>query len=66
MLDVATKRNPWPARLKKLRELYGGLSQSEAAARLNIPVKTLQNWEQGVSVPPAAAQALIERTFPEK
>lgn len=28
-----------------------GLSQSEAAHRLNVPLKTFQKWDQGVTAP---------------
>ena len=29
-----------------------GLSQSKFAAKFGIPVRTLQQWEQGISAPP--------------
>ena len=38
-------------RIKELRK-ETGLSQSKFAARFEIPVRTLQQWEQGQSAPP--------------
>lgn len=37
--------------LKELRK-KAGLSQSKFSARFGIPVRTLQQWEQGISAPP--------------
>ena len=39
------------ARIKELRKKTG-LSQSKFSAKFGIPVRTLQQWEQGVSAPP--------------
>lgn len=38
-------------RIKELRKKTG-LSQSKFAAKFGIPVRTLQQWEQGISAPP--------------
>jgi len=38
-------------KIKKLRKKTG-LSQSKFAAKFGIPVRTLQQWEQGISAPP--------------
>lgn len=38
-------------RIKELRKSTG-LSQSKFAAKFDIPVRTLQQWEQGKSEPP--------------
>ena len=38
-------------RIKDLRKKTG-LSQSKFSAKLGIPVRTLQQWEQGISAPP--------------
>ena len=38
-------------RIKELRK-ETGLSQSKFAAKFGIPVRTLQQWEQGISAPP--------------
>ena len=38
-------------RIKQLRK-NTGLSQSKFSAKFGIPVRTLQQWEQGVSAPP--------------
>ena len=37
--------------IKELRQLTK-LSQSKFASKYNIPIKTLQNWEQGVYIVP--------------
>ncbi len=56
--------NPWPERLKKLRDKYG-LSQPEAAARLEVPVASWRNWEYGRTVPNAATVKAIKLVFPD-
>ena len=38
-------------RIKELRK-KAGLSQSKFSAKFGIPVRTLQQWEQGISAPP--------------
>ena len=38
-------------KIKELRK-GTGLSQSKFAAKFGIPVRTLQQWEQGISAPP--------------
>ena len=38
-------------RIKELRKKTG-LSQSKFATKFEIPVRTLQQWEQGISAPP--------------
>ena len=38
-------------RIKELRQKTG-LSQSKYSAKFGIPVRTLQQWEQGISAPP--------------
>ena len=40
-----------PDRIKELRKKTG-LSQSKFSAKFGIPVRTLQQWEQGISAPP--------------
>lgn len=39
---------------ERIRELRRetGLSQSKFSAKFGIPVRTLQQWEQGISAPP--------------
>ena len=39
------------AKIKELRKKTG-LSQSKFSAKFWIPVRTLQQWEQGISAPP--------------
>ncbi|MBR1571720.1 MAG: helix-turn-helix domain-containing protein [Lachnospiraceae bacterium] len=38
-------------KIKELRKSTG-LSQSKFSAKFGIPVRTLQQWEQGISAPP--------------
>ena len=38
-------------RIKELRKKTG-LSQSKFSVKFGIPVRTLQQWEQGISAPP--------------
>lgn len=46
--------------VKELRAKTG-LSQSQFAAHFGLPVRTLQNWEQGHQVPPDYVVAMMER-----
>lgn len=46
--------------VKELRA-QTGLSQSQFAARFQIPVRTLQDWEQGHREPPSYVVAMIKR-----
>lgn len=36
-----------------------GLSQSQFSERINIPLETIRNWEQGKRYPTGAAKALL-------
>ena len=40
-----------------------GLTQKEFAKRFNIPVRTLQKWEQGSARPPIYVPQLIQRVI---
>lgn len=46
--------------IKELR-VQLGLSQREFAERFNIPLKTIRNWEQGVTKPVPYIPELIQR-----
>lgn len=46
--------------IKELRE-QTGLSQSKFAEHFEIPLATLQNWEQGYRKPPAYIITMIEK-----
>lgn len=46
--------------VKELRTKTG-LSQGKFAARFGVPVRTLQNWEQGHQVPPDYVVVMMER-----
>ena len=47
----------------EIREMRSLLSytQSEFAARYNIPLRTIQNWEAGVRIPPEYVLTFLER-----
>lgn len=45
--------------IKKLR-IEKNMTQKELAEKLHIPVKTLQNWEQGRCKPSRLAEAALE------
>lgn len=47
-----------PARLKRWRKQQG-LTQEEAARKLNICLNTWSNWERGRTSPSKMAQALL-------
>lgn len=46
-------------RLRQYRTSLG-LSQSALAARMRVPIKTLQNWEQGRTPVPGLVDAWID------
>jgi len=37
-----------------------GLSQAELSQRIDVPVETIRNWEQGKRCPTGAAKALLK------
>lgn len=37
-----------------------GLTQAEFASRINVPIETLRNWEQGKRAPRGPARALLK------
>jgi putative transcriptional regulator len=37
-----------------------GLTQAEFAARINVPLETVRNWEQGKRAPRGPARALLK------
>lgn len=37
-----------------------GLTQAEFAARINVPIETVRNWEQGKRAPRGPARALLK------
>ena len=42
----------WASKILKQLRKKTGLSQSKFSAKFGIPVRTLQQWEQGISAPP--------------
>lgn len=49
-----------PKSIRGICEEYG-LSQTELAKRFGIPLRTVQNWHNGVRNPPPYVVAMIER-----
>lgn len=50
--------NPWPAKLKALRDRLG-LSNEQVAARLRISLRLWRSWCYGERKPSPAGQALL-------
>lgn len=48
--------------IKELRNRLG-LTQNEFAERFGIPVRTVQQWEQGRQEPPSYVVELIKKTI---
>ncbi len=53
---------PFPELLHRLRE-KAGLSQSELAAKAGVPVRSVQNWEQGHRRPRAEVLLSIAKAL---
>jgi transcriptional regulator with XRE-family HTH domain len=53
---------PFGVRLRELRE-KNGLSQSELAERVGIPIDSIQNWEQGRTRPRIEALGKLARAL---
>lgn len=51
---------PFPTVLRRWRRKRG-LSQSQAARLLGVPVKSLQNWEHGRNEPRSLARAHLDQ-----
>jgi DNA-binding transcriptional regulator YiaG len=52
--------NPWPARLRALRQKLGLASQQQAATRFRVSLRTWAAWESGETTPPRVTQLLFE------
>lgn len=69
MLGMAKRKktafNPWPARLKKIRE-DKDMTQAEAAEIVGTVLRTWQNWEYGRSRPSPMIAKLIDLLFGSK
>ena len=50
--------------IKELRKLTG-LSQTAFGEKYDIPMRTIQNWEKGVRIPPTYVLKLLERVVKE-
>ena len=47
-------------RSQEIRE-KAGLSRAEFSRRYGIPIRTLENWDTGVNIPPEYVLNLLER-----
>lgn len=56
--------NPWPAKLKAMRRSRG-LTQAQAAKKMDVPLRTWINWENSHRNPAGTAQRLLKITFTE-
>lgn len=56
--------NPWPAKLRDLRERLG-LTQAEAAEKAGVALRTWISWENAHRVPGRLASNLLRATFPD-
>jgi predicted transcriptional regulator len=65
-IPLADELRAWRARQRGGAGIAGGLSQSEAAHRLHVELKTLQNWEQGRRTPRGYALRAILARIKEK
>ncbi len=60
LLDMPQKRSTWtPKRIKELR-LRLGLTQTEAAQRVEASMRSWQRWEAGVETPDRCHLRLIQ------
>jgi putative transcriptional regulator len=57
--DESAGRGSEPAPKVRDLRLRAGLTQTEFAARLGVPVETIRNWEQGKRSPRGPARALL-------
>lgn len=57
--DDAEARNDAARFVRRLRKRLG-LSQVELSMRINVPVDTIRNWEQGKRYPTGAAKSLLK------
>lgn len=53
-------KGTFAALVRAYLEARGGLSMAEAARRLQIPYRTLQNWALGLHAPRGYSRRLIE------
>jgi DNA-binding transcriptional regulator YiaG len=64
MVMAKAPANPWPARLKALRERLD-LTQAEAAEKTGVATRTWISWEHGHRKPSGPARRLLRQTFPD-
>lgn len=57
-IDTLQAKADGAACLRGIRERLG-FTQSDFAQRINVPLDTLRNWEQGKRKPTGAASALL-------
>lgn len=57
--DDAAAREDAARYVRRVRKRLG-LSQADFSARINVPLETVRNWEQGTRQPTGAARALFK------
>jgi putative transcriptional regulator len=57
--DDAESRQEAARFVRRVRRRLG-LSQTEFSARIDVPIDTIRNWEQGKRLPTGAAKALLK------
>ena len=63
MLAIMPKKSQtWGAQFKELREAKG-YTQASAAKALQVPLRTLQKWEQGVTKPVDYIKNIIDKAL---
>ncbi len=62
MLVANTSKNPWPAKLKKLRRRLG-LTQAAAAEKAKVALRTWIAWENDQRKPSGPAAQLLQIAF---
>ena len=62
IIDPDALPSPWSfaGKLRAWRVRRGGITMAEAARRLNVPYRTLQDWQAGLHAPRGLARRLIE------
>jgi putative transcriptional regulator len=58
-IDDAEARNEAARFVRRVRKRLG-LSQAEFSLRIDIPIDTIRNWEQGKRQPTGAAKSLLK------
>jgi len=58
IVEIVQKEDSAKSKIKEMR-INAGLSRAEMSRRLEIPVRTIEEWESGRRTPPVWAEKLI-------